>query len=228
MSKIRKPYFLITLSAFIYLLIGCGSTSSPPDDGEVVVKFVTDCELLVCSIDASTTVSSSDTLSSLLCDMGDGNQIDLLTLETIFDHTYAAPGSYDITCSAEGVDGAKDSATETVNIDGLLVNAGPDQTVSANTLVTLDGSASEDSTFPETGNVINRYKWTNFKTTPVASFLSFTNPTSANPTFTPPDTVATVKYEIRLRVSVDDGATYSDNADYIEITVIQTTGGGDL
>jgi len=224
----KTTSYLITLASLVYLLAACEVTPPPPpEEGAVVVDFSVDCELLVCTVDASLTVSKSDTLSSILCDMGDGSQIDLMTLEIIFDHTYSAPGSYDITCSAANEDGNSDSDIVSINVDGLLVNAGPDQTVNESTTVTLDGSQSEDTTFATTGNVINRYKWTVFDSNPVGGFIGFSSAESANPTFVAPSNQNTVNYQIRLRVSVDNGVSFSENFDDVEITVIPG-GGGDL
>jgi hypothetical protein len=220
----RIASYSAALVSLVYLLTGCESTSSPPAEGVAVSSFDVECAMLVCSVDASLSVSQSDDLSSLVCDMGDGNPpIDLLTLEVVFDYTYSTPGSYDITCDVENTVGKRASSTVTVTADELVVNAGPDQTVSDGVTVTLDGSLSDDTN----GGTINRYKWTNLPTNRL--LLALTNPDSANPTFVAPFDLggATVVYKFRLLVSIDDGVSYSNTSDIVEITVVPA-GGSDL
>lgn len=221
----KTTSYLVALASLIYLLTGCGVTDGKTE--EVSVSFTADCELLVCNIDASETLSGSDTLSSVLCDMGDDNTIDILQLGAVFNHAYIAPSSYTITCSAENSNGNNQSNSIIVSVDGLLADAGPDQTVSASSSVTLDGSLSEDTTVNTTGNVINRYQWINFNSVPARQQLSITNPELVNPTFVAPDDSVTVVYSFSLHVSVDDGVSFSKNQDVVEITVIPA-GASDL
>ena len=225
--KTRTTSSLITLASFTYLLSGCGG--SLVEEGDVVASFSVTCEQLVCSVDARASVSRSDTLSVLSCDMGDDSlPIDLLSLETIFDYTYAAPGSYEITCNAENSDGRSASDTSTVVVDGLLVNAGPDQTVIEGSTVTLDGSQSEDTSFASTGNEINRYQWELVDVTPAGTNFTIINPASANPTFVAPSNPLSTTFRLRLRVSIDDGVSFSAASDVVDITVIPSgNGGGD-
>ena len=215
MSVLEQPVKLLIISALIYFLSACESTPPPPpEEGSASVSFTVDCVQLVCTVDASLTISGSDDLDSLLCDMGDGNQVDLLTLEVIYDYTYAAPGIYDITCSAQSTESKTDSDTVTKNVDGVLVNAGVDQTVSSSTIVTLDGSLSEDTT----GNPINLYRWVNMETNIPA--LNIVNSDTVAPTFFAPEESNTKTYRVRLTVSIDNGANFSESSDIVEITVI--------
>ncbi len=217
---------LFMLPPLFYLLTGCGG--SLVEEGDVVADFDVTCNQLVCSVNASSSIGKSDILSSLSCDMGDGSpQIDLLALEVVFDYTYASPGSYDITCNAANEDGNADSYTLNVNIDGLLVEAGPNQTVPEGVTVTLDGSQSEDTSFPTTGNIINRYQWSLVDTTPPGTTFTITNSDSVNPTFVAPSNPNTTTFQILLRVSIDDGVSFSENFDTVDITVIPG-GGSDL
>ncbi len=220
-KKIKTTTSLTTLASFTYLLSGCGGSLVEEDD--VVANFSVTCEQLACNVDARTSISRSDTLSVLNCEMGDDSMpIDLLSQETIFDYTYAAPGSYEITCNAENSDGKSASATTTVVVDGLLVNAGPDQTVNEGITVTLDGSQSEDTT----GNEINRYKWELVNTTPAGAGFTIINSTSANPTFVAPSNPVSTTFRIRLRASIDDGVSFSETSDVVDITVIPVGDGG--
>ncbi len=223
MSYFNVPIKLLIISAFVYLLGACESTPPAVAEGTVNVSFTVDCVQLVCTVDVSSTINGSDTLDSLLCDMGDGNQVDPLTLETIFDYTYAAPSFYDITCTAQssGNGGKTDSATVSKNVDGVLINAGPDQVVSSGTTVTLDGSASEAIA----GSPITTYRWRNID----ANFprLTLVNADTVNPTFLAPRRTDTRNYRVSLRVSIDGGENFSDNVDFVDIRVIPG-GGSDL
>jgi hypothetical protein len=87
-------------------------------------------------------------------------------------------------------------------------DAGSDQAVSANTQVTLDGSASAD---PD--GIIATYKWTQTTGTTV----TLANATSAKPTFTAPNVTSTSTLDFELTVSDTDGLTASDTC---QVTVL--------
>ena len=217
MSYHKKiPTYLMLV--LVTLPFGCSSTDSDNDEEdneEVNVAFSVDCDLLICEVDVSNTISGSDRLSSVLCSMGDGNQVDPINqLEIVYEYTYSAPGSYDITCTALNEGGDQDSNTVSIRIDGISVDAGSDQIVTSSTEVTLDGSQSEDTT----GNPINLYRWTNLETN--IPRLTIINSDTVNPTFTAPEESGTKTYKIRLRVSIDSGVSFSENSDIVEIEVI--------
>jgi hypothetical protein len=86
-----------------------------------------------------------------------------------------------------------------------IANAGADRTVSANTLVTLDGRASSD---PDNGPQPLSYAWTQIS----GSSVTLANANTAQPTFTPS---AAGSYAFRLAVS--DGAASAP--DTVRITV---------
>ena len=86
-----------------------------------------------------------------------------------------------------------------------VANAGPDQTVDANRLVTLDGSGSSDAD----GDTLT-YLWT------VPNGIVLSDATIVNPTFTAPEfTTAT---DLVFSLVVNDG-TVNSNADEVVITI---------
>ena len=119
-----KPPNLLLIGALAYLLSACeGSSapSSPEDDSVVVVSFSVDCVQLDCTVNILPTLVGSDSLSSLVCEMGDGGQYDVFAGAgpySDFSYTYAAPANYDITCRAESPDATADSDTISVNVVG--------------------------------------------------------------------------------------------------------------
>lgn len=91
-----------------------------------------------------------------------------------------------------------------------LARAGLDQTVVANTQVTLNGSTSYDYE-----GAVATYQWTASASNPAAVTLS--NSTVASPTFTP-----TVAGTYRFSLVVTDGAAQSSAADEVVVTVLRT------
>lgn len=118
--------------------------------------------------------------------------------------------------------GATAPATMTTNYGGadLIIdipesnvsptaNAGTDQTVTVNNLVTLNGSGSSDS-----DGTISTYTWTQVSGTTVTL-----SGTGSNRTFTP---TVTGVYTFGLTVTDDDGATSTQD----QVTITATSGGG--
>ena len=99
----------------------------------------------------------------------------------------------------DGGSTASDDVSVTVNDRNPVANAGPDQNVQKNILVTLDGSASSD---PDNDPPI--YSWSQI----AGPAATLAGQTTANPTFTP--TKAGV-YGFRLNVSDGFGGSASDD-----------------
>jgi hypothetical protein len=96
-------------------------------------------------------------------------------------------------------------------------NAGPDQTVNENTLVTLTGAASSD-----TDGTIVSYAWARTNNGGQDPVLS--DSTAVSPTFTAPDVPPSGRtYEYTLTVTDNLGAT---GTDIVVITVNDGVGGG--
>ena len=99
-------------------------------------------------------------------------------------------------------------STPTFNIPPIA-NAGPDQSIHANGIVTLDGSVSSD---PD-GNPIT-YAWS-FLSLPVGSSAAFSNPAAVNPTF-----VADQPGDYQVQLIVTDSLGAASQPDQV---VISTT-----
>jgi hypothetical protein len=131
--------------------------------------------------------------------------------------TFTAPevhANTDFTISLVVNDGKDNSLAASVVITVKQINkppvanAGPDQSINENTLVTLDGSGSTD---PDALDVLT-YLWS----APAGITLSST--TAAKPTFTAPEIAANTDYTFTL--VVNDGIV-SSTADAVKITVLQ-------
>lgn len=90
-----------------------------------------------------------------------------------------------------------------------IANAGPDQTVTQNTSVTLNGSASSD---PD-GSIVS-YAWRQVS----GKAVSLSNPTAAIATFTAPRTAKPIDLVFELTVTDNKGATAVDQ---VTITVVK-------
>ena len=108
-------------------------------------------------------------------------------------------------------DGATDIDTIIINVNGtdqpLVSNAGLDQVVNDNTLVTLNGSASND---PD--NVITTYLWEELS----SGSIVLNDNSAQQPTFTAPNVNASTIYTFRLTVTNDNG---DQAVDTVDITV---------
>jgi PKD domain len=89
-----------------------------------------------------------------------------------------------------------------------IANAGPNQTVQAGTLVTLDGSASSDPT----GQLPLTYAWS-FVSQPNGSSATLSDPTVVHPTFTP-----NVAGSYAIQLVVTDAAGLSSAATTVSIS----------
>lgn len=104
-----------------------------------------------------------------------------------------------------------------VSSNDPVADAGVDQTVNENTLVTLDGSASFDADVSD----VLRFTW---RQVGGATLITLANPTTAMPTFTAPD--VTFDQSFTFELIIEDGSGGVDN-DFviINVTNIGNTGG---
>ena len=103
-----------------------------------------------------------------------------------------------------------DSVTVIVDATAPTAEAGNAQTVNVGANVTLDGTASTDS---EDATALN-YAWALTASDPAGANIDLTNPTSAEATFTAPDSLV----ELTFTLTVTDGGNNTDT-DTIVITV---------
>ena len=129
--------------------------------------------------------------------------------------TFTAPSSaatltFSLTVTAGGKTSAADTVTITVQASTApTANAGADQTVTAGTTVTLDGSASSD---PE--NQALTYAWTQTAGTTV----TLSSATAIKPTFTAPSGV-TSDETLTFSLRVTDPGGLASAADTVTVTV---------
>ena len=99
-------------------------------------------------------------------------------------------------------DGTEDSLPTSVVVTANkapMAEAGANQTVQVNTLVTMDGSESSD---PDSDPLT--FQWT-FTSQPAGSAATLTNPTSVGPTFVP-DVIGNYTVELVVNDGTDDSA----------------------
>lgn len=120
------------------------------------------------------------------------------------------PGSYvvQLVVNDGQVDGPADQVVINTQNSPPVANAGPDQTVTTQSLVQLDGSASTDVD----GDALT-YSWL-MASRPAGSFATLSDPTVVNPTFT-----ADVKGTYVLRLTVNDGHVDSAPDDAVVSTI---------
>jgi len=141
--------FFSTLIVFIALsLIGCPQSPKTEDEGDdgndeaLTSRLSVTCDALICSVDTSDSYIVNSDIAAHTCNMDDGNEINILTSESIYDYTYSASGVYTISCTVTDNNNVSDTTSKTVSAGDVVANAGSDQSVNAGDLVYLDGSAS--------------------------------------------------------------------------------------
>jgi hypothetical protein len=132
--------------------------------------------------------------------------------------TFTSPTSpATLTFGLTVTDQAGKTSTDSVTVNAAdqfapVANAGPDQTVNAGSVVTLDGSASTDGDLP---NDALTYQWTQTSGPPV----TLSDPTAVMPTFTTvtpgPDT-----YTFGLTVTDQAGKTSTDSVTVTTVPVV--------
>ncbi|MCG8669767.1 MAG: PKD domain-containing protein [Pseudomonadales bacterium] len=220
MGSIRRVHQLALIAAATTLITGCPlinkSKSEPDTEDETSslrMLFSADCSISTCYVDTSATFDNNDDVSEVICDMGDGNIVNVANLEMNFDYTYSLPGDYEITCSVTDSSGDSDSDSEDILVSGLFAHAGPDQTVPEGQSITLDGSLSEDSS----GNGLT-YRWAKISG-PTGFFLN--DPTVESPTFAAPSVEGNTIFIYRLEV---DNGIDDPQFDTVSITVLEVDG----
>jgi len=104
------------------------------------------------------------------------------------------------TLSACGGGGGDKSSTSPVNI-APVANAGSDQSIDQNSIVTLSGAMSDDSD----GNIVN-YSWMQVS----GATVTLSSNSIAEPTFTAPETLVPITLVFDLTVTDNEGKTASD------------------
>ena len=127
--------------------------------------------------------------------------------------TFTAPNTAgDIVFELTVTDEAGNEATDTVTItvDALPVaEAGDDQSVAPDTVVTLDGTASTDVEDDRSGTALT-YAWA-LTSDPDTTGVTLTGDNTAAPTFTSPSTTTTLTFT--LTVTDSAGGVHSDTVD---------------
>ena len=179
---------------------GGGDENAPP-----VADFTAATDgLAVVFTDASS--DSDGNIASRSWDFGDG----ATSADANPVHTYASAGSYDVTLVVTDDDGATDSKTVTVTVDGANTAPVADFDVSVDGLVASFTDASGD----DDGSIVSR-SW---------DFGDGAASSEANPSHA---YTAAGAYDVTLTVTDDDGATDSKTM-AVTVSGGDTGGGGEL
>lgn len=192
-----KPTFTLTTPGTYTarLIVNDGTVNSAPDT--VLISTINSKPVADAGDDRTVALNSRVTLDGRDSSDADGDPLTYRwTLKTkptnstaTLDSTTSAqpsftadkPGNYEIELIVN--DGTIDSAPDTVVVSTLnsqpVADAGDAQTVTVNTLVQLDGRGSTDA-----DNDPLTYRWS-FTSSPQTPAPTLTNPTSAQPSFTP-------------------------------------------
>jgi hypothetical protein len=127
--------------------------------------------------------------------------------------------TFELTVTDSG--GLKDTDNAIVNVTGKneppIADAGPDQTVGEESLVTLDGSNSSDPEGPKGKSLL--YQW---KQTAGMPSVTLSNPQSVQPMFTAPN-VSSGGASLRFELTVTD----SGGLQSTDTTIVNVTGDND-
>lgn len=209
------------------LTVNDGDADSAIDSVQIVATTLNSAPVANAGVDQNKNTGSTVTLDGSASTDADGDNLSYLWVLTTLpsgsaavlnDATLASPifsadldGSYvaELTVNDGQANSAADSVTITASTanSAPVANAGNDQNVVINTLVTLDGSASSDA-----NNDAITYQWS-FLSVPAGNTATLSNFTSSAPSFTP-----NVEGTYTVQLLVNDGQE-SSVADTVNITV---------